>query len=103
MLYQRYGTTSETMIYQTGVNSHLNVTRTVVARTNSSSVMSYYEDGASRDTGSGSFTANNGPFLVGGTNVIHQRFLGYIDNVMIFTSYLNDTTTATLSSSSTLL
>lgn len=103
MLYQRYGTTSGTLIYDNGIGSHLNVTRTVVARTNSSSVMSFYAGGRLIGSFSGNFTTNTGPFLVGGTDVIHQRYLGFIDNVMFFTTQLDDATSEILSHPSTLL
>ena len=103
MLYQRYGTTSVTLIYEVGIDGHLDVTRTVVARTNSSSTMSYYVDGRLIESGTGSFTANTGPFLVGGSDVVHKRFLGFIDNVMFFTTHLDDATSEILSYPATLL
>jgi hypothetical protein len=103
LLYQRYGTTNANLTYEGLPGGHLDVTRTVVARTNSSSTMSFYVDGTLTGSVTGSFTANTGPFLVGGSDLVHTRFLGFIDNVMFFTTHLDNATSKILSYPATLL
>lgn len=103
LLYQRYGTTDANLTYEGLPGGHFDVTRTVVARTNSSSTMSFYVDGTLTGSATGSFTANTGPFLVGGSDLVHTRFIGFIDNVMFFTTHLDNATSKILSYPATLL